>query len=122
MRAHVVALVVAVALFGMIQGSSAANVVLLRYGSRPVTLTGTLDTDATRHLYLRLDQPISVAADRPANPASTDLINQREVSVYGFVSDRPIHDVRIALTGMLSPNPGDPRPVALEVRSAQYLP
>ncbi|WP_143433085.1 hypothetical protein [Herbaspirillum camelliae] len=116
MRTQTVALIMAVVFFGMIQTSSAAGVVLLRYGSSPVTLTGTLDTDATRHLYLRLDQPISVAADRPANPASTDLINQREVDVHGFVSNQPIRDVRITLTGVLSPSPGDARPIVLEVR------
>lgn len=124
MRTQVVWLIVAVLIFSAFQEGRAAGSVLLRFGSSPVTLTGTLDTDATAtpHLYLRLDQPISVAAERHANSASTDVMNQREVEVYGFVSNQPIHNVRIALTGVLSPNTGEARPVALEVRSAQYLP
>lgn len=122
MRKQTVAIVVAVVFLGMIQGSGAADAGLLHFGKNLVTLTGTLDTDATRHLYLRLDQPISVAADQPSNPASIDLVNQREVDVSGFVSNRPIHQVRVTMTGVLSPSPTDPRPIVLEVTSAQYLP
>ena len=110
----------AVALFGMGHAVSAAEATLLHFGS--VTLVGTLYTDATRHVYLRLDQPITVASDLPSDRRSSGLIDQQEVDVAALVFSRPVNGVRMSLTGQLEHGVTGSRALMLAVQASQDLP
>jgi hypothetical protein len=109
-----------VAVVGTIPMASAADTTSVHFG--PVTLVGTLYTDATRHIYLRLDQSITVISDRPSARGPSSFVNQREIDVAAIVSNRPINGVRVSATGDLEPGVSDSRPLMLAVTSTKNLP